>query len=172
MIAEEELQNSIDQANDLWAKLERGPENGTWWGFYAYGDAPPAIGGGFGGFVWFPERDEMLEFIRLALPYSPPGRSDLDWGKVARETSEIVDQMKNGDLTDVTATTLLNGVLQTFSQFEWMGTFNNLLEGQHRYAIEVRKEFRSQLESSVKPSSQIEEGEFSEFKEFIEVWGC
>jgi hypothetical protein len=171
MTSEEDFQKAIERAEDMWGRSDRDPENEIWWGFYAYGDASPAIGGGVGAFIWFPERDEMLDFIKLVLPYSPPGPSQVDWGKVERKTSAIVDQMRNGNIDDESATNQLNEALKSFSQFEWMGTFDDLRRGQHPYAIKVREGFRSEHSNSTEPFDRIGDGELAEFKEFIGMWG-
>jgi hypothetical protein len=171
MTSTDSLQAAIDIAENLWSESERDPEDGKWWGFFCYGDASAPIGGGNGSFVWFPDRDEMLDFIRQVLPYSPPGRSDMDWEKVAKETEAIIDQMRGGDIDDKAATNHLNEALRSFSQIEWIGTFDDLLEGSHSYARLVRTEFRDSVEDATKQSDPIDEIELKDFKEFAALWG-
>ena len=172
-MTQDSTEEKIEKANARWETAVTVPEDNSWWGFYAYGDAPPAIGGGFGSFVWFPERADMLEFIAQVLPYSPPGRSDLDWGDVARGTESIIEQMSANLIDDETAVSQLNSALVSFSQFEWLGTFGDLLAGDHNYAKSVREEFWSMNdEREAESSREIDAQATDEFKEFLSSWGA
>jgi hypothetical protein len=172
-MTKDNLQEKIEIANSLWETAVSVPEKVNWWGFYAYGDAPGAIGGGFGSFIWFDQRSDMLEFIAQVLPYSPPGRSDLDWGNVAQETAAIVEQMSTQEIDDQAAVSQLNSALASFSQFEWIGTFADLLAGQHQYAKSVREEYWSMQEDSEENSSKpINDEVIGDFKDFLSEWGA
>jgi hypothetical protein len=172
-MSNDDLEKKIEDANSRWEKTVSVPEEVDWHGFYAYGDAPAAIGGGFGSFIWFSHRSEMLDFIKHVLPYSPPGRSDLDWEKVAHETSDIIDQMNQKQIDDKTGISQLNTALASFSQIEWMGTFGDLLGGEHHYAKNVREEFSSMLESADgETSAPIKDDAIEDFKEFLSTWGA
>ena len=164
-----DLQEKIDLAQNLWADTKNVPQSPSWWGFYSYGDAPPAIGGGIGSFVWFSQRSEMLKFIVEVLPYAPPGRADLDWDAVAHETAAIIDQMSANLLDDETAISKLNATLVTFSQIEWMGTYTDLLAGDHAYAKDVRAAYWS--ENGENKTDKIEASSMRDFEEFLSTWG-
>jgi len=170
------LEERIEKAEMNWQSAYQGspgvlnnqPEDV--WGFFSYGDASPAIGGGVGLFVWFIDRNAMLEFIKDTLPYSPPGVSGCDWDEVASNTTDIVEKMNARLIEDQIGIQQLNEVLKTFSQIEWVGTFAELLQGDHPYAIEVRKEFHNR--SNVNHSeNQIQPEETKEFCKFLEEWG-
>ena len=166
------LEEKIEQANLRWETVVTDPEDNSWWGFFAYGDGPPAAGGGFVISAWFPERTEMLEFIAQVLPYSPPGRSDLDWGEVALKTANIIEKMISNQMDDETGITQLNDTLVTFSQLEWMGTFSDLLAGNHSYANYVREEFWSTYTDGENVSAkEIDNSRLGDFKEFLASWG-
>jgi hypothetical protein len=47
-------------------------------GFFGYGDAPGAIGGGYGLFHWFGSRGALLDHLADHLTYESPGQSDTD----------------------------------------------------------------------------------------------
>lgn len=172
-MTQDSTEEKIEKANTRWETVVTVPEDNSSWGFYAYGDAPPAIGGGFGSFVWFSGRAEMLDSIAQVLPYSPPGRSDLDWGEVARETSSIVEQMSANLIDNETAVSQLNSALVSFSQFEWLGTFGDLLAGDHNYAKNVREGFWSvNDEGEAESSREIDAPVLNEFKDFLSSWGA
>ena len=164
------MEMRIKIAQNNWRTAVLGNPEEMTWGFYCYGDAPPALGGGVGMFTWFPDRLNMLEFIATTLPFSPAGRSDLDWESVASLTKSVIDEMKSGIVDDSTGVQRLNNVLTTFSQIEWLGEFTDLLSGDHPYARKVRKAYvkRTYKKSSGRP---IRAEETDSFREFLEDWG-
>lgn len=175
-MSDDMLEILIDKANDNWQSAMQGnptdlsgPADKIW-GFFSYGDAPPAIGGGTGVFVWFPDRISMLEFIKETLPYSPPGQYGLDWDEVAKNTATIIENMKVGSVTDCDGIRSLNEVLKTFSQIEWLGTFDELMNGDHPYITEVREEFRLR-ETGKKSNRPIKPEELDALREFLTDWG-
>ena len=121
-------------------------------------------------FIWFPNRHEMLDFIATTLPYSPPGRSDPDWGPVAAITTAIVEEMISGTIDDAVGVERLNETLQTCSQIKWTGTFNELLTREHSYAIKVRMAFRDE-DGDDTSGDPIQPNEKKAFCEFLETWG-
>ena len=121
-------------------------------------------------FIWFPNRNEMLDFIATTLPYSQSGRSDQDWGPVASRTAAIVEEMKLSTTEDLVGVERLNEVLKTFSQIQWTGTFSELLTAEHSYANEVRAAFRHDGEEKTS-GIPIQPGEEEAFREFLETWG-
>ena len=169
-MSDDNFQARIEQAETNWQSAAQGNPGDNTWGFFSYGDAPGGIGGGVGTFIWFPNRNEMLDFIATTLPYSPPGRSDQDWGSVASRTAAIVEEMKQGTIEDLVGVERLNEVLKTFSQIEWTGTFSELLTAEHSYATEVRAAFRNEDEDETS-SAPIQPEEEEAFREFLETWG-
>ncbi|MFM1800692.1 MAG: hypothetical protein RJA81_44 [Planctomycetota bacterium] len=176
MVDDNTLESLIEKANNNWQMAIQGfPDdlNKSYtelWGFFSYGDASPAIGGGGGVFMWFPNRNSMLDFIRDTLPYSPPGLCGLDWDKVASNTKVITDNMKSGVINDIEGIERLNEVLKTFSQIEWLGTVAELLNGNHPYILHVRESFRMQNNEN-NAQRPIQSEEIDAFRTFLKEWG-
>ena len=167
-MSDDNLQARIEQAETYWQSAAQGNPGDNTWGFFSYASA--GIGGGVGMFIWFPNRNEMLDFIANTLPYSPPGRGDMDWGSVASRTTEIIEEMKRGTIEHSVWVERLNEVLKTFSQVQWMGTLKDLFRGEHSYAIEVRSAFRDEDDEETSGAA-IQEEEQESFCEFLETWG-
>ena len=171
MSDDDDLDDRIERAEASWQEVSSGaPPDDCEWGFFSYGDAPPAIGGGVGMFTWFPDRNSMLEFIEHTLPYNPPGQSDLDSDEIAENTSAVVEKLRLGTINDLDGIKELNAVLATCSQFDWIGTVSDLLSGNHPYAVHVRQAFRDDDEEDSEGEA-VEEDEKEEFFEFLESWG-
>jgi hypothetical protein len=171
MTSDDDLHERIERAEASWQEVSSGaPPEDSEWGFFSYGDAPPAIGGGVGMFTWFPDRNSMLEFIEHTLPYNPPGQSDLDPNEIAENTAAVVEKLRLGTIGDLDGLKELNEVLVTCSQLDWMGTVDDLLSGNHPYAVHVRQAFRGDEEEEAE-GGPIEEDEKEEFFEFLETWG-
>jgi hypothetical protein len=171
MAEDDDLAERVEQAEAIWQEVSNGPpSDDSEWGFFSYGDAPPAIGGGNGMFTWFPDRNTMLDFIANTLPYFPPGQSDLDPDEIAGNTATVVEKLRLGTISDLDGIKKLNEVLVTCSQLNWMGTVEDLLSGNHRYAIQVREAFREDDEEESE-GVPISEDEKEDFYEFLEAWG-
>lgn len=171
MAEDDDLEERIERAEESWQEVSSGPPpDDCEWGFFSYGDAPPAIGGGVGMFTWFSDRNSMLEFIEHTLPYNPPGQSDLDPDEIAENTAAVVEKLRLGTINDLDGIKELNEVLVTCSQFDWMGTVDDLLSGNHPYAVHVRQTFRDDEEEDSE-GEPIAEDEKEEFFEFLESWG-
>jgi len=171
MSEEDDLAERVEQAEASWQEVSNGPPaDDSKWGFFSYGDAPPAIGGGVGMFTWFSDRNSMLDFIVKTLPYYPPGRSSLDPDEIAENTSAVVEKLRLRAIDDADGIKELNEVLVTCSQLEWMGTVNDLLTGDHPYAVHVRHAFRDDDEEEVE-EGPIGKDEKEDFFEFLETWG-
>lgn len=157
---------------DAWQRIQQGAPEDCTWGFYAYSDAPPAMGGGIGIFAWFTDREQMLDFIQDTIPCCPPGRADLDWDEVAAHTASIVAEMKSGAIDDLQAIERLNSALVSFSHFCWIGTVTDLLTGSHAYARQVRAEFRHESLQDPASGAAIQADEQEEFCDFLTTWGA
>jgi hypothetical protein len=171
MTDEDDLDDRAERAEASWQEVSSGaPPDDAEWGFFSYGDAPAAIGGGVGMFTWFPDRASMLEFIEETLPYYPPGQSNLDADEIAENTSAVVEKLRLGTLTDEDGRQHLNRVLETCSQLEWIGTVKDLLTSDHSYLDKVRRTFRED-EGDDADGGPISEDEREEFFEFLDAWG-
>ncbi|MFM7165023.1 MAG: hypothetical protein ACKO3T_07210 [Planctomycetaceae bacterium] len=169
-MSDDKLQARIDRAESNWNSGAQGDPGTYTWGLFSYGDAPGAMGGGVGMFIWFPSRNDLLDFIASTLPYSPPGPTSLDCEAVASETAAIVENMKCGRLADPDGIAQLNKVLQHFSQITWAGTFTQLLTEPHPYAQEVRAAFRME-DRDIWSDDAITEAEEPAFRGFLNMWG-
>jgi hypothetical protein len=169
-MADDELQERIEQAEANWQDATSGNPGQLEWGFFCYGDASPAIGGGDGMFTWFPDRNAMLAFIEESLPYCPPGPAHIDADEVARKTAAVVEKLRTGSLADHDGIQQLNAILKGFSQLTWIGTVTDLLKGDHPYATTVRSQFR-QGDGEENNGGPILEREKQGFFEFLESWG-
>lgn len=167
---ESDLNAKIEKAEANWNEVVHGAPDGNAWGFFSYGDACGAIGGGVGMFTWFDSRAELLEFIASTLPCSPPGPSEADVDTVEAETRQIIDALSVGKLEDSEAVARLNRVLASFSHIEWIGTFEALLSGPHEYASLVRGHFRGR-DADRNDTSPIQPQETTDFQDFLMTWG-
>ena len=142
------------------------------WGFFAYGDAPPAIGGGAGAFLWFSDRSAMLDYVRRFMIFMLPGPMNADWAAVSDAVHAIVDAVERSEIQLETGMIRLNKALKSFSQLEWWGTFDLLLSSPDIYPRRVRARFRdSENEDSDEAASPILSLERERFLEFIQTYG-
>jgi hypothetical protein len=125
------------------------------WGLFAYGDAPPAISGGVGGFLWFPSRSRLFDFVGEHLTFIAPGRSDIDPGRVAAETKVIARRMATQSVGLPAGIRLLNRTLRHFSQVEWIGTLEELLGENGRFPRKVRSWIGSVLYDAQPPRFSV-----------------
>jgi hypothetical protein len=172
MADDDDLEERVEKAEASWQEVSSGgPPDDYEWGFFSYGDAPPAIGGGVGMFTWFPDRAAMLTFIEETLPYSPPGQASLDPNEIAENAAKVVERIRIGTLSDEDGRLALNKVLETCSQLEWIGTVADLLAGDHPYTVHVRQAFRADDDDDDADGGPITEEEKDEFIEFLNTWG-
>ena len=157
----EDCQKRIEQV------VTRSPVNGDW-GFCAYGDASPAIGGGMQWFYWFNDKAAMFEFLKdCALSLNPP-RSDLDLPQLASSVRSAIENGRGRDLEFIRNE--LNKLLHGCSQFTWMGSFGELKSGDHPEAVAVRNNFHSSREK-LDDGSAIPDKDVPEFTEFLNSYG-
>ncbi len=166
-----DLNERVENAGSNWQKTQQGGPGNKSWGCFTYGDAPPAIGGGIGTFIWFSSRNEMLNFISETLPYEPPGPTGTDLDPVISETQSIVESMKNNMVDDLNGITALNNVLKGFSQIEWMGEFQELLTAAVPYLRQVRSAFRGNDDNTTTCDTPIQPEQEADFRSFLNEWG-
>jgi hypothetical protein len=144
----------------------------TSWGIYSYGDAPAAIGGGMGSFIWFDNKTALLKFVAEVLPFCPPGPSSSDLLAVEAKVREVLAGVKAGDLDLEKARKRLNVVLRSYSQIEWIGTFKGLKDGNDAYSRKLIKQFRRSRELPVGAAPvAITRSQVEDFKEFLAEYG-
>jgi len=169
-MSDEELLARIEKADENWQSITQGEPGDNTWGFFSYGDAPAAIGGGVGTFAWFPDRIEMLNFIASTLPFG--GRADgyEDWREYVATIDAVVEGLKAERIDDQHGVAQLNDLLAGLFQIEWMGTVDDLLRGDHPYAVKVRSAYRRE-DDCADPGVPIEKDEHESFGEFLIDWG-
>ena len=67
-------------------------------GFYAYGDAPAAIGGGFGAFYWFESEEKALGHLDSFAIFINPPRSDIDAEAEQKGCSQAIAEYREKGL--------------------------------------------------------------------------
>lgn len=170
--SDSQLDALVEAADKRWQDDSLTVARASSWGFYAYGDASPAIGGGLGAFCWFGSKAAMLKFIVEVLPYSPPGPSSSDPLAVAEIVRQVTVAIRAGDIDLEKARKKLNKALRSYSQLEWMGTFRDLQSGSGTYARKIIKDFRRahDLPAMAKPV-QVTRSQLPDFKIFISEFG-
>lgn len=148
---------------------ERMPNNDTW-GFFSFGDGPPAAGGGVGGFLWFDDRAGMLDFIRRHLTYFSPGPTKSDPQTVNAAVVSLVREFESGNVGEMGTLSRLNAALKGYSQIKWWGTFGQLLTDRADFPKRVRLQFRS-IDADEGDSGPVTEAEIREFLEFLTEYG-
>jgi hypothetical protein len=138
------------------------------YGFCAYGDAPPAIGGGMQFFYWFEDKQATLDFLRDHGVFLHPERSDID---LSETDSGLGREMANADRNDLESLrTQLNELLVGISQIPWIGSFEELRAGSHPEARIVRNHFRSENDQP-EDGAAIRDEEIGNFAEFLTMYG-
>jgi hypothetical protein len=162
-MAKQDLLDLIEErSQDMNAMQGKVPKKGSW-GFYCWGDAPAAIGGGVGAYHWEGSRAGAIRFLRnYALAMYLP-RAGLDLFAINTEVERITDAMKAGTLADAAALKALNKSLQHVVQFDWIGEYTELRDGNTKYAKALRKRFRN--DSSAAPILKSEKASWLEFLE-------
>jgi hypothetical protein len=169
---EETVAALADAANERWTDQTLTDPKAKSWGFFAYGDAPAAIGGGVGAYCWFDSKAKLLQFVADVLPHSPPGPADSDPLLVADQVSEIISEVQRNNLDLEKARKRLNNVLRRYSQIEWIGTFKDLKDGKGTYARMIVKAFRRDRELTIGATPlSISRGQLADFKDFLSSYG-
>ncbi len=147
-------------SHDLKPLRSKSPRKGSW-GFYCWGDTVAANGGGVGGFHWEASRAGMIRFLRryavaIYLPHA-----GVDCFAIDDKVERIAAAMKAGRLSDAAAVKALNRALQHVVQFDWIGEYTELRDGNTKYAKALRKRLRDG--GSAAPVRRPEQGIWREF---------
>jgi hypothetical protein len=138
------------------------------WGLFSWGDAPPACGGGVGGFQWFESLAQLLEFIT---DWSPATYMTFDeeaeWLSQRDRLQTIASQWNRDPAGTLEK---LNAELKGLLQIDWIGSWNDLKAGNEAFSIRVRNAFAENQSRSAgisgdgaKQSSQISDDAFVAF---------
>ncbi len=141
------------------------------WGLFAWGDAPPACGGGVGAFQWFDELSAVLSFVT---DLSPAGFATFD---EEAEWIELRDQLRQIALRfeadSAAAISAFNDNLKSLLQIEWISSLEDLLSGHGCFPRLIRARFRGDDddEATAKNVDAIGVSERDEFLVFLSEYG-
>ncbi len=110
---------------------QRRPQKGDW-GFYAYDDG--LCGRGTGAFMWFENQQELYSYIYQHEVWFA-GESD---PIVAQTVQNLVQELWSGSTTHEQFLADYNLLMSGVSQILWLGSFDELLLGEHKFAVEMR----------------------------------
>lgn len=154
------------RSEDMAAFCPKPPKTGSV-GFYCWGDAPGGIGGGVGAFLWQASRAGMIRFVRKYALFLNRPRSDLNLLAVNAEVEAITDRMSAGTLSDVAAIKALNKALRHATQFDWIGDYRELTDGNTSFAKALRKRFRDGSSAAA-----VARAEKEDWLEFLDLEGA
>jgi hypothetical protein len=152
------------------AAIARTPR-ATSFGYFAYGDACGAIGGGVGLFQWFPSRTALLEHLAQHLTFENPGQHGTDPFAVQAAVQKAIASFAKTDAPLKNLIRKLNPLLKTYSQLTWIGTLGELKEGLGKYEKGVRRTFREDNDAPRNQSRPIERSEAAAFIDFLSQYG-
>lgn len=169
------MNSLVVSADEAWGKVTDVEPTDEHWGMFSYGDAPGALGGGFGAFAWFDDRASLLSFVEDVLPFSPRGPGNEDPIPVADAVAAVIEDIRRNALPLEQGRQKLNEELVGCSQIEWWGTFRELRGGVSPYSRELIKSFRQHImdEENIKDVSvdPVRDKELDDFKDYISTYG-
>ncbi len=130
------------QADDQWARATSFPAKPASWGIFSYLDIAPGLcGAGMGGFTWFDSAEELFDFLVHVVPASTRMQHDKKQAaasaiQTAIETQRPIDAFALDAIRE-----FANGQLANHLQINWIGSYQDLLHGDDRYALFVRARF-------------------------------
>ncbi|WP_348826915.1 hypothetical protein [Halomonas sp. RT37] len=171
----DEINRLVSSADEAWAQVTDAVPIDENWGMFSYGDAPAALGGGFGAFAWFEDRASMLKFIEEVLPFSPRGPDNRDPLPIMDAVSAVIKDIRNDSLSLEQGREKLNKELEGCSQIEWWGTFRELRGGISPYSRKLINKFRQHLTDDENineiSTGPISDNELAEFKDYLMTYG-
>jgi len=140
--------------------FEKQPMSSSW-GFFAYDDAPGAIGGGSGNFSWFDSKEELFNFLRK-FPLLAHSSETADMERFEKAQAYLAST--NSEAFDQTMVDELNRINSGVEQIQWFGQLNDLLSGDDEFAQGMRTFFSGS-------SKQLSKTKIPEFAVFLRNWG-
>lgn len=141
------------------------------WGLFAWGDAPPACGGGVGAFQWFGELSAVLSYVT---DLSPAGFATFDEESEWLQLRDQLRQIATGFEADFVGTiSAFNDNLKSLLQIEWIGSVEDLLAGQGSFPHLIRARFRGNYDDDAHPTGvdAISVSERDQFLVFLSEYG-
>ena len=140
-------------------------------GFFSYSDASPGIGGGSGHFLWFDSYHNLYQFLADYFVVLAPGRLDLDHEKVYENVAEIIKELAAGEIPPQKAIQEINKAGKHFSQIEWIGELDDLIQGDGEFPKKVREYFSESREDEGSVKEKIGKEHQKAFLEFLGEYG-
>ena len=172
MPSEQEWEEIEASAQAKWEEIiDRRPDDESI-GFYSYGDAPAAMGGGSGCFTWFSEREEMYDFIAAVLPFNPPGPASADHLDTQKQVKAAILRHSSEATSEEELRKELNAILKSYSQIDWFGAFRDLKAATGDFPAKVVARFRDMDdEDEAEKPSPIGSEEEDDFLEYLGEYG-
>ena len=140
-------------------------------GFFSYSDASAGIGGGSGHFLWFDSYHKLYQFLADYFVVLAPGRLDLDHEKVFQEVAGVVQKLAAGKSSAEEAIKQINDAGKHFSQIEWIGVLDDLIQGDGEFPKKVREYFFESREDEGSVKDKIGKDDQVAFLEFLGEYG-
>jgi hypothetical protein len=139
------------QADDQWARAASFPAKSTSWGFFSYLDIAPGLcGAGMGGFTWLDSAEDLFAFLVRVVPASTRMQPEMKQAAASAIQAAIDSQGPIDAFALEAIRESANGQLVNHLQIDWVGSYQDRLHGDDRYALFVRARFHE---------SQDEDGE-------------
>lgn len=132
------------------------PED-DYWGYFSYDES------GAGLFLWFETREKMLEFLVDESAFLI-GLHDADEIEQHEKIKTLIDKSKKENLSDESAITSLNELLNPTLRVKWWGTFRDLTNGQNEFSREVVEWFEENTDTSLeRPLTELQRQKWLNF---------
>ena len=133
---------SEQQADDQWARAAGYPAQSSSWGFFSYLDIAPGLcGAGVGGFTWLDSAEDLFDFLVRVAPASTRMQPDKKQAAASAIQAAIDSQGPIDAFALDAVREAANGQLANHLQINWIGSYQDLLHGNDRYALFVRARF-------------------------------
>lgn len=161
-----------DQAHDAMQRTSSADPEQHPWGLFAWGDAPPACGGGVGAFQWFSSLQELLAWVSDLSPAAfTTFDEETDWLEFRDRLRRIIQGFRDDPLSCLQR---LNAELKGLLQLAWIGQWTDLLSSPEAYPQQIRQQFRGEDDDASRPEpvdQAISPTELANFRRFVQAYG-
>lgn len=118
---------------------------------------------GAGAFMWFETKEKLVEFVKLYpfLGGNRPSQEELN------KVESLADEIKNESMEMDVICKQINETLND-PYIDWLGTFEDLLNGRGDFAHQLIEEFREETEGD---GFEIQADEVDDFMDFVLMYG-